>query len=110
MKQIVMITLNVTTRANETVMVEAEGGASVMEAMRDAGAGEILALCGGSCACATCHVYIDAEWAPKLPKISEDEDELLSSSTHRRENSRLSCQILLGPSLNGLRVTIAPED
>ena len=64
-----------------------------MEAIRDNGFDELLALCGGCCSCATCHVHVDPEFFGKLPPISEDEDDLLDSSGDRDEYSRLGCQI-----------------
>lgn len=81
-----------------------------MEAIRDAGVDELLALCGGCCSCATCHVYIDQEYADRLPEMSDDENDLLDSSDHRIQASRLSCQIPIGPEMNGLKVRLAPED
>ena len=102
--------LIVTSREGETSEVEVENGLTVMEAIRDNGFDELLALCGGCCSCATCHVHVDPSYTDKLPAMSEDEDDLLESSDHRTENSRLSCQIPFGPDLDGLKVTIAPED
>ena len=102
--------LIVVTRDGEERAVEGEVGLSVMEVIRDNGFDELLALCGGCCSCATCHVHVDAEFAGKLPAISEDEDDLLESSDYRTENSRLSCQVPFTSDLDGLRVTIAPED
>lgn len=90
--------------------VEATAGLSVMEVIRDNGFDELLALCGGCCSCATCHVYVDPAFADALPPMSEDENDLLDSSDHRNETSRLSCQVSLSDALDGLRVTIAPED
>lgn len=84
-------------------------GSSLMEALRDAGFDEILALCGGNCSCATCHVWIDPETLKTLPAMSEDENDLLDSSDHRQTNSRLSCQIPVTDSLYGLSLTIPPE-
>ena len=81
-----------------------------MEAVRDAGIDELLALCGGVCSCATCHVHVDYEFAAMLPEMSEDENDLLDSSSHRDERSRLACQIRLTDALSGLRVSIAEED
>lgn len=101
--------LIVTDRGGEERSIEAAGGTSVMEIIRDNGFDELLALCGGCCSCATCHVYVD-NMADKLPAISEDESDLLDSSDHRTERSRLSCQITFDDSLDGLKVTIAPED
>ncbi|WP_379549327.1 2Fe-2S iron-sulfur cluster-binding protein [Qipengyuania sp. DGS5-3] len=102
--------LIVTTREGETSEIQADDGLTVMEAIRDNGFDELLALCGGCCSCATCHIHVDPEFAPKLPEISEDEDDLLESSDHRGETSRLSCQVPLTADLDGLKVTIAPED
>ena len=102
--------LIVTTREGETSEVEVGDGLTVMEAIRDNGFDELLALCGGCCSCATCHVHVDPSFAGRLPEMSEDEDDLLESSDHRNESSRLSCQIPLTAELDGLRVTIAPED
>ena len=102
--------LIVVTREGEELSIEGETGLSVMEVIRDAGVDELLALCGGCCSCATCHVLIDPDFAGQLPKMSDDENDLLDSSDARSEYSRLSCQVQFGPALDGLRVTIAPED
>lgn len=105
-----MPTLIVTKRDGETVEIEGKTGLSVMEVIRDAGVDELLALCGGCCSCATCHVHVDPAFADRIKPMSEDENDLLDSSDHRNETSRLSCQIDFGPEQDGLRVTIAPED
>ena len=102
--------LVVTNREGETSEIEVEDGLTVMEAIRDNGFDELLALCGGCCSCATCHVFVDEGAIEKLPTMSEDEDDLLESSDHRKEGSRLSCQIPFTAELDGLKVTIAPED
>jgi 2Fe-2S ferredoxin len=102
--------LIVTTRAGETRTVTTTVGLSAMEAIRNAGIDELLALCGGVCSCATCHVHVDPAFADLLPPMSEDENELLDSSSHRNERSRLSCQVRLNDALSGLRLTIAEED
>jgi 2Fe-2S ferredoxin len=102
--------LIVTTREGETRTLEAQSGMSAMEAIRDAGVDEMLALCGGVCSCATCHVHVDPAFAHLLPAMSEDENDLLDSSSDRDERSRLACQIRLDDRLSGLRVTIAEED
>jgi 2Fe-2S ferredoxin len=102
--------LIVTGRDNTEKAVEGTAGTSLMEAIRDNGFDELLALCGGCCSCATCHVYVDEAFLAKLPTLSDDENDLLDSSDQRRANSRLSCQIPLNGDLEGLRVTIAPED
>ncbi len=102
--------LIVTTQSGETRKVNAEANRTVMEAIRNEGIGELLALCGGCCSCATCHVYVDIDYADRLPPMSADEDALLSGSDHRGAPSRLSCQIPMTEALDGLRVTIAPAD
>ena len=102
--------LIVTTREGDTREVEAQAGLSVMEAIRDNGFDELLALCGGCCSCATCHVHVDPEFADLLPPMSRDEDDLLDSSDDRDQTSRLSCQIPFEDALDGLKVRIAAED
>ncbi|MES2056559.1 MAG: 2Fe-2S iron-sulfur cluster-binding protein [Pseudomonadota bacterium] len=102
--------LIVVTREGEEREIDGEAGLSVMEVIRDAGIDEILALCGGCCSCATCHVHVDPDFAAKLPPMSEDENDLLDSSSDRTETSRLSCQIDFTDALDGLRVTVAAED
>ena len=102
--------LIVVNREGEEQAVEAASGVSVMEAIRDNGFDEMLALCGGCCSCATCHIHVDPEFAAKLPPITEDENDLLDSTTDRDGNSRLSCQIPFSDALDGLRVRIAAED
>jgi 2Fe-2S ferredoxin len=102
--------LIVVNRAGEEQEIDGETGLSVMEVIRDNGFDELLALCGGCCSCATCHVYVDPAFSDALPPMSEDENDLLDSSDHRNETSRLSCQVQLTGALDGLRVTIAPED
>lgn len=102
--------LIVVTRDGKERAVEGEVGLSVMEVIRDNGFDELLALCGGCCSCATCHVHVDPEFAGKLAPMSEDENDLLDSSMDRDETSRLSCQIQFTSALDGLRVRIAAED
>jgi 2Fe-2S ferredoxin len=100
----------VTTREGEELQLKLEPGLTLMETIRESGVDELLALCGGCCSCATCHVHVDPAFADRLPPMSEDENDLLDSSDYRNSSSRLSCQITLAPELDGLRVTIAPED
>ena len=69
----------------------------------------IEAACGGCCACATCHVYVDEDWLPRLEAGQPDESMMLDEAFEVRDNSRLSCQIKFGPALDGLEVTLAPE-
>lgn len=105
-----MAKLIVVKRDGSEEAVEAQSGLSVMEVIRDAGFDELLALCGGCCSCATCHIHVDPAFAGKVPAMSEDENDLLDSSDHRDERSRLSCQIPFSDALDGLRVIIAQED
>ena len=105
-----MVTIHVKDRAGVERQVPGEVDQSIMEVIRDNGFDELLALCGGCCSCATCHVYVEPELADRLPPMSADENDLLESSEHRTEHSRLSCQIPCRPGLDGLRLQIAPED
>ena len=105
-----MAKLVVVTRDGTEKEIEGQDGLSVMEIIRDAGFDELLALCGGCCSCATCHVHVDSAFADKVDPMSEDENDLLDSSDHRSASSRLSCQIQLTDALDGLKVAIAPED
>ncbi|MGA2564031.1 MAG: 2Fe-2S iron-sulfur cluster-binding protein [Steroidobacteraceae bacterium] len=104
-----MPTVRVIDRDNVERAVEAPSGATLMEPLRDMDEG-VAAICGGMCSCATCHVYVDQEWLARLPPPMSDESDMLGDLNDRRENSRLSCQIVLQDSLSGLRVTIAPEE
>ncbi|TXC70208.1 2Fe-2S iron-sulfur cluster binding domain-containing protein [Sphingomonas ginsenosidivorax] len=105
-----MTELIVTTREGDVRTIDAADGASVMEAIREAGIDELLALCGGALSCATCHVHVDPAHADALPPMSANEDDLLDSSGHRDATSRLSCQIRATADLPRLAVTIAQED
>jgi 2Fe-2S ferredoxin len=105
-----MADLTIVGRDGTRRTITGRSGWTVMENIRNAGFDELLALCGGCCSCATCHVLVDEEWTGKLKPVSADEDDLLDSSSHRGPGSRLSCQIDFGPELDGLTVTIAPED
>lgn len=90
--------------------VEASTGQNVMEAIRDAGFDELMAICGGGMSCATCHVYVDPAFAEKFAPAGEFEQELLESSDHMTAQSRLSCQLPFTEDVENLRVVIAPED
>jgi 2Fe-2S ferredoxin len=69
----------------------------------------IRAECGGCCACATCHVYVASPWLERLPPQSEDEIAMLDEAFEVEPNSRLSCQVIMSPALDGLEVTVAPD-
>lgn len=87
--------------------VEVDNGYSVMEAGVDNQIDGMVAECGGACACATCHVYIDPAWLAKLPAADDMEDAMLDSALDRRDNSRLGCQLEMSAALDGIIVTVA---
>ena len=97
-----------TDRDGKVHQIEGRDGWTVMEILRDAGL-PIAAECGGACACATCHVYVDQEWFGKLEPRSNAEVDMLDMALAVEDNSRLSCQIVCKPELDGIKVTIAPE-
>lgn len=105
-----MPTLNYVDRDGTAKSVEAEAGLTVMEVIREHGVTGIFAICGGCCSCASCHVYVDADWQAKTGQSGDDEQMLLDLSDHVQDSSRLSCQIRVTDELDGLRVTVAPED
>lgn len=105
-----MAKLVVVLRDGSERMLDGDTGLTVMENIRDAGIDELLALCGGCCSCATCHVHVDPAFVDALPPLGPDEDDLLESTSDRNATSRLSCQIPFTAALDGLRVTIAQED
>ena len=85
-------------------------GQTLMEVGRDNGVAGILADCGGSCSCATCHVYVDEAWLEAVGPADPVEMEVLDLvGDTARSSSRLSCQIRLRPELDGLKVTVAPS-
>ena len=88
--------------------LQAEDGLTLMEIIRDAGL-EIEAACGGCCACATCHIYIDDNWIEKLPKKQDDEESMLDQAFSVKNESRLGCQIEFRKNLDGIKVKLAPE-
>jgi ferredoxin, 2Fe-2S len=87
--------------------VEALEGWRIMEIIRDWGLG-IKGACGGACVCATCHVYVEPEWAERVGAPSAEEAGQLDEAPLVRENSRLSCQILMREEFDGLRLRLAP--
>src|SRR3954471_659156 len=89
--------------------VEAEVGATVMETAINNDIPGILATCGGSCSCATCHVYVDDDWLDKLPPPELEESDMLDTAHDLQDNSRLSCQIVVSEELDGLTVTTPPR-
>jgi 2Fe-2S ferredoxin len=103
-----MSKLIVTDREGQVHEIEGRAGWSVMEIIRDADL-PIEAACGGCCACATCHVYVDPEWTDKLPAVVDEEELMLDEAYEVQETSRLSCQLKWSDALDGLKVTLAPE-
>jgi 2Fe-2S ferredoxin len=104
-----MAVLRVVDRDGVEHEVEAKSGLKVMEVLRELDYG-VAAICGGMCSCATCHIYVDPEWASRLPEPMSDERELLTELSHHQTTSRLSCQVEFTNELSGLRVTIAPDE
>ena len=90
--------------------VQVENGYSVMEGAINNNIEGIVAECGGACACATCHSYIDEAWLDQLPAMDDMEDSMLDAAYERRPNSRLTCQIEMNPGLDGLIVHVAENE
>lgn len=89
---------------------DVKDGLSVMEGAIANNVPGILAICGGSCACSTCHAYIDDDWATKVGPPNDIEDSTLELAMERRPTSRLTCQIKVEPALDGLVVHIADNE
>lgn len=105
-----MITVRLMSPSGELHEVDGRPGSSLMETAVKHGVPGIVAECGGACSCATCHVYVDEDFAGRVGEADEWEDEMLEEAVApRRPTSRLSCQIKLTYELQGLSVTIAPE-
>jgi 2Fe-2S ferredoxin len=102
--------LIVIDRSGQEHSLRAAEGLSVMEAVRDNGLDELLALCGGCCSCATCHVYVDAKYEHRFGPLTDDENDLLDSSDYRTPASRLSCQLIIDGEPSPVELSIAPED
>ena len=85
--------------------IEVENGLSVMEGAIQKGIPGIDADCGGSMACATCHVYVDDKWFDKIPKAEDAEIDMIDMAFEPKKNSRLSCQLIVSEELDGLVVT-----
>lgn len=99
------ITLHLVEAGGTRHSIAATPGQSLMRSATDAGIDAIKADCGGCLSCATCHVYVDADWLARLPPPSADEEAMLEmTAAPRRANSRLSCQIVVSEALDGLSV------
>jgi len=85
--------------------IEVENGLSVMEGAIQKDIPGIDADCGGSMACATCHVYVDDKWYDKIPKAEDAENDMIDMAFEPKKNSRLSCQLIVSDKLDGLVVT-----
>jgi 2Fe-2S ferredoxin len=99
--------IHVIDRAGERHTLEAVEGWRVMEIIREWGL-PIEGLCGGACECATCHVFVAPEWIERLYPASDEEESQLDTVPLTQGNSRLSCQILYAPELDGIEVSLAP--
>ncbi len=88
--------------------IEVENGLTVMEGAIQNDIPGIDADCGGSMACATCHVYVEEKWFNKLPKAEDAEIDMIDMAVEPKKNSRLSCQLIVSDELEGLKVT-TPE-
>ena len=102
--------INYITADGERHEIEVNLGYTVMEGAVNNDIDGIPAECGGACACATCHAYVDQEWLPKLPAMDDMEDSMLDAAYERRDNSRLTCQIEVTNELDGLIVHIAENE
>ena len=89
--------------------IEVANGLSVMEGAVQNNIPGIDADCGGSMACATCHVYVKENWLDKLPKKEDGEEDMLDMAFEPKQNSRLSCQLVVSEELDGLEVVIPSQ-
>ena len=105
MSKVIYITPN-----GERIEVEVENGYSIMEGAINNNIDGIVAECGGACACATCHSYIDDNWLSRLPEMDDMEDSMLDAAYERQSNSRLTCQIEMNNDLDGLIIYIADNE
>ena len=104
-----MIRIKVTDLDGLEHELEARPGEVLMELLREQEWG-VAALCGGMCSCATCHVFLDEVWLESFPQKESDEEELLEIVDHFQPNSRLSCQLQIQESRDGLHLVRAPEE
>ena len=101
-----MVKLTFIQANNESVEAEIESGSSLMEAAINADVEGILAECGGSCSCATCHIKVPAQWREKLPQATELEMGMLEFAEDLDEGSRLACQVIVNDELDGMTVNV----
>jgi 2Fe-2S ferredoxin len=100
--------ISVTDLTGKETVIPAKLNWTVMEIIRDADL-PMRADCGGSCACATCHVYVAPDWVSKLPAQESDERDTLEGGTEVQANSRLACQLIMTTDLDGLKVTLSRD-
>ncbi len=103
-KEIVLLVVDHHGREHALPALE---GWRVMEVMRDWGI-SVKAICGGACACASCHVYVDEPWIDRLQPPTAEEEDRLDEALAVEPASRLSCQILMSAGISGLKVRLAP--
>ena len=103
-----MTKIIVKDRQGKVQELSADNGLTLMEIIRDAGM-DIEAACGGCCACATCHLYVDKDWYSQLTAREDDEESMLDQAFNVKDNSRLGCQIEFNDELDGIKVELAPE-
>ena len=104
-----MINISVKDQDGQVHDIQAREGDSLMEALREHEWG-VPAICGGLCSCGTCHVYLEAEWQDRFQPADSDEQDLLDEFENTKDNSRLSCQLPLQASHDGINLTIAPDE
>ncbi|MFL6549704.1 MAG: 2Fe-2S iron-sulfur cluster-binding protein [Povalibacter sp.] len=105
-----MPTIHLTDIYGQQHTIEAEPGGKLMEVLREYEFG-VVASCGGYLSCATCHIYVDPTWAARLPEMQSDERDLVEMlSTYQPGTSRLSCQVPFTAELDGIELTVAPEE
>ncbi|WP_299322574.1 2Fe-2S iron-sulfur cluster-binding protein [Parasphingopyxis sp.] len=104
-----MVTIIAVDRKGEEHRVDAVEGEPLMVALRDNDI-DVEAVCGGEMSCLTCHVYIDPKWLDRVGERPSEEADLLDDQLHSRPESRLSCQIMISPNLEGLRCRVAPPE
>ena len=95
------------TYDNKTHTIEVQNGLTVMEGAIQNDIPGIDADCGGGMSCATCHVYVDDKWLDKLPIKQDGEEDMLDMAFEPKKNSRLSCQLIVSDSLEGLVVNLS---
>jgi 2Fe-2S ferredoxin len=99
-----MPTLVIIEHSGQEHRLECPSGQSVMQAVINSGVPGVLADCGGACSCATCHGYVEAAWAERVPTATDAERDMIDCAIDVQDNSRLTCQIVMTPELDGLVV------